>query len=280
MSSYQKETKVLYFSTQSTSGTLLNGDWKSKVSYDLHNYINYSNDPTVEYISASVPYACITNSNYIINETNNRLIVSYDGVNDFTYAFPHGNYTATSFISMFRTIMPTGFDLALDPLTKKYSIKYTSEFYFRGTSTIDYVIGFSTNITATYTSNALFGGVCWNIVCPRVCNFLPVPRFYIRCDEMSSGIVLAQNSQETSNVLASIPNVSKNNSQVVYENNMEETILQNFSYPSLTISITDENNNLINFNGVSSFFAIRFNIYRKTVERPPQFSKLMDTLRI
>lgn len=275
-----KETKIIYFSTQSTSGTLLNGDYKSKVVYDLHNYINYENDSSVEYLTLSMPYACITNSNYLINLTNNRLIISYDGSTYFTYAFPQGNYSATTFMTMFKTIMPIGWDIALDSLTKKFSIKYSDIFYLSSQSTIDYVMGFSTNLTATFTTNSLFGGTCWNIVMPRVINFLPVPRFYIRCDEISNGIVLAQNSTETSNVLASVPNVSKNNSQIVYENNLDEYQLNNFTYDTLTISITDENNNLINFNGVSSFFAIRFNIYRKSINRPPQFSRLLDEIKI
>ena len=272
-----KDTQIIYLSTQSTSGTLLNGDYKSRVEYNLHNYINFDNDDSVEYLTVSMPYACLTNSNYIINETNNKLIVNSGG-GFFTYAFSPGNYNANSFMTMFKLVMGNDWDIALDSLTKKFSIKYNDVFTFSENSSIDYIIGFSTNLTATFSSNALFGGTCWNIAMPRVCNFLPTPRFYIRCDELNNGVVLSSNSTETSNILASVPNVSKNNSFIVYENNLDEFLLKNMAYDTLTISITDENNNLINFNGVSSFFAIRFNIYRKSVNKPASFRDILSKI--
>jgi hypothetical protein len=276
-----RDTKMIYLSTQSSSGSLLNGDYKSRVEYDLHNYINFENDDSIEYMTVSVPYACITNSNYIVNETNNRLIVGYPTVSSgfFVYQFTVGNYTASSFMAMFKTVMGAGWDILIDPLTKKFSIKYTDPFIFSDQSTISHIVGFSKTQTATFTSNGLFGLVCWNVVMPRVCNFLPIPRFYIRCEQLiANGIVLSSNSMETSNVLASIPNVSKNNSLIVYENNLDEFLLRSMFYPSLTISITDENNNLINFNGVSSYFALRFNIYRKSITRPATFREIVGKM--
>jgi hypothetical protein len=45
---------------------------------------------------------------------------------------------------------------------------------------------------------------------------------------------------------------------------------------SFSIYLTDDKGNLINFNGVSSFFTFQFDIHRRYIERPLQFNKIMD----
>jgi hypothetical protein len=46
---------------------LLNGDYKSKALYDLRDIVNFANDDTIDFVEVSMPYAVITNSNYIVD---------------------------------------------------------------------------------------------------------------------------------------------------------------------------------------------------------------------
>jgi len=279
LNSYVKDSKLLYLSTQSSSGMLLNGDYKSLVSYDIKNHLNYEGDDSVEIITMSVPYICLTNSNYIINETNNLLYVAFPNIssNFETITFPQGNYSASSLMTMFKSLM-VGFSIALEPLTKKFVIGYNDEFVFSGASTIDYVFGFDNLQTAVFGTSTLLGITGYILTMPRVCNLLPVPRFLVRCEELNNGILLSTQNKEQGNILASVPNISKNNNMIVYENNVDEFLVKNTNISNLTISITDENNNLINFNGISSYFCFRFNIYRKKIKRPLRFDKLVETM--
>jgi hypothetical protein len=93
-----KDSKVLHLSTQTTGSILLNGSYKSKASYDVRGYLNFENDDSIEYITVQMPYAVMCNSNYIVNEYNNTLIVTknYGLVELFlyykNYNFDHFHY--------------------------------------------------------------------------------------------------------------------------------------------------------------------------------------------
>lgn len=274
-----KDTKIIYLSTQSSSGILLNGDWKSQVSYDLKNYLDFENDDTIDYFTVSMPYACIPNSNYVISEINNNISIAFPSIssNFTTFTVPVGNYTYTSFISTFKSVI-SGMNIVLNQLTKKFSIGFSDEFIISSQSSLSSVMGFSETITAQYGYSSTLGTTCYYIDLPRCINLLPIPRFFIRCDAINNGIVLSSSGVTTSDVLMSVPNVSKQNSQIIYENNMDEFVVKNFITNAITISITNENGSFINFNGISSYFCLRFNIYRKAIQKPLKFEKLIQTI--
>jgi hypothetical protein len=89
--------------------------------------------------------------------------------------------------------------------------------------------------------------------------------------------LLTTNSNIAStDVLAVIPNSSKLNSQIIYENNNNDFLIKSNSHiSSITISITDDDNRLINFNGISCYFDLQFNLFRKTVQKPIKFHNLV-----
>jgi hypothetical protein len=94
---------------------------------------------------------------------------------------------------------------------------------------------------------------------------------------LNDGIILGTNSNAAgSDILASVPNVARNNGQVIYENPSGEFVVRNLSFPVITISITDDNNRLINFNGVSSYFVLKFNIFRRYIKKPMRFEQLAE----
>jgi len=84
----------------------------------------------------------------------------------------------------------------------------------------------------------------------------------------------------SSDVIAAIPNVAKLNSQIIYENNSSNfQVKTQVNMSSLNIKITDDNNNLINFNGISCYFDIKFDIYRRSIKKPQNFTNLLKTIK-
>jgi len=254
------ETKILYLSTKSSSGMLLNGDKKSHIVYDLRSYINFDGDSTVRKITISMPYALLVNSNYIINETNNRLSILVGGLTT-NYDFPFGNYGAASFIAAFSAVV-SGYSISINAISNKFSISHpTNTFTVLGTSTIDYILGFSDNVSSV-------AGVANVATMPRVCNFLPNASFQI-CTiggVIYNGLVLDKNGASYGNVLCSVPNVSTNNTQLVYNGTAEEFQLQGLNQSFIELAILDNNAEYVDFNGIASFFSLKIKVYR-TVER-------------
>lgn len=257
-----KETKVLYLSTKSSSGQLLNGDMKSDILYDLRNYISYEDDKTVEYITISIPSVVLVNSNYIINQYNNILNIDYG-----TYVFPYGNYTARTFIDIFPTIV-IGYSLAINPITSRFKITKTGGGGFNiYPSSIDYIMGFSGFIECDGFYEFT-----------RVCNFLPNASYQICVanGSMYNGLVLGVDGQVSySNVLCSIPNDSKLNTQIVYQNANNEFRLNSLSCDVLNIQIRDNGGNLVDFNGIATFMSLQINIFRKNLKYVGGFSDIL-----
>lgn len=278
-----KDSLVLHLNTQTTASILLNGDYKSKVFYDLRSYLDFENDESIDYVTVTMPHVVMTNSNYIINDYNNTIIVNYGGV-DYTYTILQGNYIKSTFTSYLQTsgALPTNlFTITSSSVTNKFTITTTTLFTtlygvgatwgFSAGTTCDYVLGFRTEIYTTTTS----------IIMPRSMNFLPIPRFLFHANILSNGLLLTNNSAVgASDILAAVPNLAKLSSQIIYENYGGEFLVNSQANMSgLLISITDDDNRLINFNGISCYFDLRFNIFRKSIQRPLRFDSLVKKIQ-
>lgn len=247
---------------------------KSKAKYDLRSYVDFESDDTIEYVTVSLPYAVITNSNYIVNQNNNKISVSYNG-NNYNYYFDYGNYTSTSFINAFYGFFPSSvWTISINTLNNRFTIGFkTFPFTLNADSTCDYILGYS----GATNSSASKVGDYYTLTLPRSCNFLPIPRFVIHCDIINNGIILGANSSvSASDILMTIPNTSKLNTQIIYENNEGEFLLKNTNINTITLTITDDNNREIDFNGLSSYFILKFNIFRRSIAKPLRFNKLIN----
>ena len=291
-----KDTLVLHLNSQGSSAIVLNGDYKSRLFYDLKNYLDFENDDSIEYVTCSMPYAIITNSNYIVNEYNNQLtfLVNTAG---YSFIIPAGNYTKSSWITYWQTTLNaalgvgTYINITGDSVTNKFTLTPTAlftstygivqygftDFVFKQTS--DYIWGFSESIIAAPGEASL--------TMPRCFNFLPIPRFLFHANILSNGLTLSNGSSasggsaiNTSDVLAAIPNVAKLNSQIIYENNASEFMVKTqVNMSGLEIRITDDDNRLINFNGISCYYDLKFNIYRRAIKKLQKFSTLIKTIQ-
>jgi hypothetical protein len=127
-------------------------------------------------------------------------------------------------------------------------------------------MGFNTALTSTSKT----------LVMSRVCNFLPMPTICIRCKEIGTGVQIQ--GLAISDIILSIPNNSRSNGQIVYQNPEQKILLTQDTLNRLTFIITDDDSNPINFNGLSCFFVLQFDIYRKYLEKPETFSNIVKNV--
>ena len=269
------ETKILYLSTRNSSGQVLNGDAKSWVRYNLRSYLNFEDDPNVQYVSISIPYATMVNSNYIVNSYNNvlyySLSINYAVV--YSLTIPPGNYDVNSMMNFLKStysFVENGFNLSFNNTTLKYTFTNSNyDFRLLGQSTCDYILGFNDTVQSDDGT----------AICPRICNFLPTPSFQITTvgGTMYNGLILAPDGQvQIANVLACIPNIGKVNSQLVYRNDGQEFRLSTLSQNFLEIQILDNENRLVDFNGITTFFTLKINVYRKQSTIKGKFTDILE----
>jgi len=265
------ETKMFNLSTRGSACNILNADtnYKSRCEYDIRNMI--VRDEQVEYIQFSVPFAIIPVSFFTVSENNNQLTVVVNGTTT-TYTFPQGNYNANTFMTQFSITLGANYKLSLSSFNNVFTITRTqdSNFTVLGNSSISSVMGFSTDLTGTALTN-------YTITCSRCCNFLPLPRITLRCPELANTQMVG--SQTSNDVIITIPNNSKPNGQIYYQNQSNAKLLfRQHELSRFIISFTDDDGNLLNFNGVSSFFTLQFDIYRKFIPKLPSFSNIIKSV--
>ena len=266
------DTKIFYLSTQSSSGRILNSnpDYKSSIEYSMKPALEFDLD--VEFVYISVPYCVIPNSYYNVSNSNNGLDISMNGITT-TYTFPEGNYNSLSLINDFSTVLgSSNWSLSINEDTNRFTItNSTTPFTVLSTSTMDFIFGFTDTISSTLVNSTN------SLTFPRVCNFFQRPRINIRCSLLANSLNVG--NQET-DILVSIPNDAGINGKIIYKNNDTKFILNKLTtIQNFTVNFTGESgDDLINFSGISSYFAIQIDIYRKRKERPPNFNEVYSTV--
>lgn len=265
-----KDTLTLHLNTQADCCIPLNGTMKSKCYYDLKNYIDFENDDSIEYVTLNMPYAVLCNSNYIFYSGNSTIKLTYGGTT-YTYAVPNGNYNVSTFGTYLTSIFPVGMTWSFSSTTNKYTFSYSGggTWGFDLGTTCDYNIGFVGSLLTTAGS----------ITAPFSVDFLPIDRYIIHCNVLSNGLMLTTNSTVSScDIIASVPNSARLNSQIVYQSTGAEYLVRSVVNNGITITITNDNNQEIDFNNVSSYFVLQFNVYRKKLKRPLRFSNLVSSI--
>jgi hypothetical protein len=259
------DSKQFHLSTRGDAGTVLNGDYKSQIRFSIPDAIVI--DDSIDFIHFSVPYVVVPNSFYVINETNCHLYVLQSSVTT-AYMFPMGNYTAQSFITQFKALLPNQFNITLGQNSNQFTITHTTTtFSFTSESTIDQIMGFSGTTAAVGLS----------LTCPRVCNFLPLPRIVMRCPDLAHSFISA--TTDGNDVILSVPNTAKLNGQIIYNNNSNmKTLFKLEKLNSFVVSLTNDDGVPINFNGISSFFVFQFDIYRRSLAKPLPFKTLVSMI--
>ncbi len=127
-------------------------------------------------------------------------------------------------------------------------------------------MGFNTNLTSTSNSLTLI----------NCCNFLPLARITLRCPELANTTMVTTENIDN-DVVLSIPNNARPNGQIYYENTSQSKLLfRHHDLNRFILAITDDDGNLLNFNGCTSYFTLQFDIYRQFVPKLDKFSDIIN----
>ena len=221
-----------------------NGTMKSKMLFNYRNIL--ADDETILKSFVTILNAQIPCSFYVINSTNNKLVISGPAITTKTIIISNGNYNAnTLIIELTSKITASGLNMEITINKSNGILTFTStgfiNFYFGSTSTILDVLG--TNSTLIASSNIY--------TCSYPLNLLGVKKLLIRSERLAIQAVSSVDYAST-NVLVTIPVDVPPFSMISYNSQSEsnKNLLNIRSINQIDIQIYDENDNLIDFNNL------------------------------
>lgn len=242
------DSRQINISSNSASQQL-NDNLLSNVVFDFVGLLR--DEPNILYKQITVCNAQIPVSFYIINEYNNILKYSIGG-SIITLNFPYGNYNATSFITKFKELL-SGWGCVLDKITGKLTFTYTINFIFYSSSLYSLLGFIGTSSTSVLNS----------LTAVNLCDFSGVRRLSIR----SNILRLLNRDSTTGNYTSDICVIPVNQPAygiIKYENiSGFKNILSNNALDQIDISIFDDDNNLVDFNGINWTITLQLDIIRK-----------------
>ena len=223
----------------SNSATIKNNSYNSVMIFNLPVLKSEKN---ILYNQVSLIHAQIPVSYYTVNENNNTFNLSSG-----SYTLINGNYNATTFKSMFLNLLGDSFSLILDSSTGKYTLSNSNGFTILPSSSYK-ILGLEKNKSYVVSSSLTF---------PYPCNFLGVNRLKIKSGAFKTNN-LDSSSNGHSDLLATIPvNVSQY-CLINYVNHVGfKNTIPNQDINSIDITISDEEDNIINFNGIDVYLTIQ-----------------------
>ena len=256
----QIKTKTRIFNISSRNS--INGSYKSQVSVSLPD-LNFSNS-NIQNVYLSVLHWEVPNSFYIVNYTNYSIVI-----NNITYTLIKGNYSATSFITMLLSLLPSGYAITYSNTTNKYTMTYSSNFTINCSNPnckINSVMGLgSIDISSTF----------FTLEFPYSVNFLPLPRINFKSDAFK--LANFNQSDNSSNIFMSLQNNAPQMGCINYQsNNSIKFSIEDKYITAFTISATDDFGNLINFNNVDWFITFQFDIEYVEVVKQLDFNTLIS----
>ena len=256
------KTKSRLFNISSATGRQ-NGDFCSQIQVQLPDLTFHQDHIQNAYFS--VVHAEVPNSFYIINYTNNQFVL-----NGTTYTLTRGNYNVNTFITMLLAAIPVGYGLTYSSITTKLTMTNASSFTINANSkesTINSVMGLGTS--------ALTGT---SVIMPNVVNFIPLQRINFRTNFFNFACYNTIDGSQ--DIFLPLQNNAGQNSIINYVNQTQQKFLiQDRSITAFTITVTDDLNRFINFNGVDWLMTIQIDIDYLEQPRTTNFSSIMMAQR-
>lgn len=219
-----------------------NGTMKSKMLFNYQNVL--SDDDTVLKSFVTVLNAQIPCSFYVINSTNNKLIISGPTIITKTITISNGNYNANTLITeLISKIGASGLNMEITINKSNGILTFTSSgfvnYYFDGTIL---------DIIGTYSSKVSSSNI---YTCSYPLNLLGVKKLLVRSERLAIHSVSSIDYAST-NVLVTIPVDVPPFSMLSYNSQSEsnKNLLNIRSINQIDIQIYDENDNLIDFNNL------------------------------
>jgi hypothetical protein len=254
------ESKQYYLSSHvdGVSAYLENGDKKSKVNFIIPYFINYNENTlyqTAKVLNAYIPY-----SFYIINDTNNKLII-----NSITLNIPNGNYNAFTLLDQINTLMTDNNILAtlsLNTCDGTYILSSSSPISINTTisNCINSIIGLD---VGTYIG--IINGTKYIINFVYPVNTGGIHNIFIKTNLLTNNLKCG-GYNNNSHILKSIP-VNVEPFGIIQYSNYEnvETIIRNHDTDYLEIELLDDYGNYIDFNGLDWSISIEIKSVNKFI---------------
>jgi hypothetical protein len=245
-----------------------NGTYNSDVTFNFNNIL--SEDETFIRAYVSVMNAQIPSSFYIINETNNVFNYAYINMSTIlSITLKKGNYNATNLITEMQsklTLAGTPMTITIDKITGNLTFTALSTNFAIYSNALSSLLGLFAEIDKFTTTNiTAFLGV---ITASYPLNLLGVKQLLIK----SSALCISSFDSRTlglNDAITSIPCNSAPFGLILYESksDLDKHLLVSGSIEQIDIRISDEHDNLINFNNVNWSISICLSVERKS---PPE----------
>jgi hypothetical protein len=245
----------------------LNGDLYSSCFFSFSSLLKDESD--ILYRQVSVQTAQIPVGYYIVNIYNNVLSYKIGSGSIQTATFQRADYNALTFATEFHNQIPS-MTLSFNKITGVYTITSSSSItIYSSGSTCFKLLGLNSQ-TPSYT-----GGT---ILCSYPCNFSGISRIKVVSNKLST-YSLDSTISSNNNVLAVIPVNCGSNGVILYQNiSSFKPMLREINVNDFDISLLDDDDNLINFNGVSWSISLQIDIIRKLETLDRIFPKLTNTI--
>lgn len=233
-----------------------NGAYLSSLLFPFTDILKRESDikyATIGLLSAEIPV-----SFYNININNQVLKCTISSV-AYTVTIPESNYNSTTFIAAFQAqfLATTGrsIDLTISKLTGKLTFTLSGyTLILLTSSTIYEVLGLEVSTTYTISST---------LISPYMCNLLGIKKLKVISSALSNGSL---DSLGNSTILQTISVDQPAYGLISYQNNDANfAILKSKTISNIDLEIRDENNKLIDLNGIHFSITLVLNIHRISV---------------
>jgi hypothetical protein len=252
----------------SSYATQLNGTLKSNVIFNFTGILRDEED----IVSSNI---CIMNAQipvsfYTINANNNII-----GTNKGNVVIPIGNYNFNSLapvvVSAFSTQISVGITLTISKFTGLITFTFVSGIantYYNFNNSYK-IFGFLPNVNYPYVGSS--------VISPFPLNLLGVKKINIRSPELQISS-FSSISNNLSITLATLPVDVPAFSMISYINqtDLNKTNLRIKIIDQISISLTDEDNTLLDFNGLDWNISLVLENVRLIADKAPSFRELME----
>lgn len=229
----------------------MNTTMKSKLVWFFNSSIQIPKngiETKLSIVNAQIPISW-----YLINDTNNKIII-----NDITYYFKNGNYNINTFISEWSNSIGSGWTLTYDGITNKITYAFTSNFTFAdSTFSIFPIIGFKSSTLYTSLNNSL--------VSPFCCNFAGLTRLRMRSTILNMGNVDSLNGKNTT--LCVIPVNSIGSGYILYQNlTAHNNIIKTQEITSIDLELVDDMEYYVDLNNCDWSCTLQIDVITETIQ--------------
>ena len=255
---YTNASTQIYLNS-SNADMYLNGTMKSNLTFFFEDPLTFDNHTMTK--KFSIVNAQFPVSYYLINSSNNQIVISIQGATGIIYTFPVGNYNVNQFIAQWYITVGSAWTLTYSSITNKitFAYPYSFTFSFYNIKSLMSVLGFNIPTQMYSSSNG-------KITSPYAVNFGGILKLDVKTSSFNLTNMDSYQKGRT-NTIASIPVNSAQNGYVMYNNFTNyNSMFRNTAISDLNIMIQDEFNNFIDFNNIDWSITVQIDVMTRILD--------------